>query len=130
MVIVDSSVWILFFQARASPEHLEVDRLLMQGEVLMLGVIVAELLQGARTERELASLHQRLTSLPYAQETQEAWTRVGRLSYQLLQRGVTITLVDLLIADLAKEYACPVYTLDEHFKQMPGVVLHEASAAS
>lgn len=129
MVIVDSSVWVQFFQARGSAEHLEVDKLLSEGQVLMTGAIVAELLQGARNQRELEALDQRLGALPYLQETREVWTRIGHLSYQLRRRGVVIALVDLLIAALAIENACPVYTLDEHFRQIPGVRLHELGAA-
>ena len=126
MLIVDSSVWIQAFRVDASFEGREVDRLLARGDVGMVGVVLAEVLQGARSAQEFESLRIRFMAIPYLEETQETWVRVGNLSYQLRQRGQAIGIVDLLIAALALEHGCAVYTLDEHFQRIPGLELHEA----
>ncbi|MCS7207406.1 MAG: PIN domain-containing protein [Dehalococcoidia bacterium] len=125
MVIVDTSVWVQFLRALGSPEHRAVDYLLAQRQVLMVGPVLAELLQGARTPQEFAPLQSRLIALPYATETHGTWLRVAELSYQLRQRGQKVGLTDLLIAALAIEHDCPVYTLDAHFQRIPGVRLYE-----
>ena len=65
-----------------------------------------------------------LTALPYYEVTRSTWSRAGDLSAQLLRRGVTLPLSDLVIAALALEQACHVYSLDTHFKKIPGLRLY------
>ena len=95
----------------------------------MVGVVLAEILQGARSPQEFDDLHGRLSVLPYVEATQETWARVGALSFQLRQRGQMVALVDLLIAALALEHGHQVYTLDEHFQRVPELRLHEAGVS-
>ena len=125
MVIVDSSVWIQAFRRSSPQERFEVDRLLAQGEALIVGPVFAEVLQGARNSQEFDSLRDRLSALPYQEETIETWVRVGSLSYQLRRRGVALALVDVLIAALAIEGEHSLYTLDDHFQRVPGLKLHK-----
>jgi predicted nucleic acid-binding protein len=54
---------------------------------------------------------------------------MGDLSAQLLRKGVTLPLSDLLIAVLAIEYGCRLYSLDTHFKKIPGVTLYPPARA-
>lgn len=128
MVIVDTSVWIRALRPGASPERQEVDQLLRQRDVAMVGPVLAEVLQGARSRHEFEELQIRLTSLPYFAETRETWIRVGDLSYQLRQHGMSLALVDVLIAALALEQGCEVYTFDEHFQRVPGLNLYQPEA--
>ncbi|MBI2935391.1 MAG: PIN domain-containing protein [Chloroflexi bacterium] len=125
MVIIDTLVWVQTLRAGASAEQREVDKLLAQGEVVMVGAILAEVLQGARSQREFEDLRGRLTALPYVAETKETWTMVGAFSYQLRQQGATLVLVDLLIAALALEGDHRLYTLDDHFQRVPGLRLYK-----
>ncbi|MBI4201219.1 MAG: PIN domain-containing protein [Chloroflexi bacterium] len=129
MVIVDTSVWVQFLRVKGSVEHLELDRLLAEGDAVMVGGVLAEILQGARSQQEFDGLNERLSALPYLEATQETWVRVGALSYQLRQRGVMVALGDLLIAALALEHDHQVYTLDEHFQRVPGLRLYEVGAS-
>ena len=48
-VIVDTSVWIQFFNAPQSKEKTEVDKLLTNNQVVIVGIVVSELLQGTRS---------------------------------------------------------------------------------
>ncbi|MDO8530627.1 MAG: PIN domain-containing protein [Dehalococcoidia bacterium] len=124
MVIVDTSIWLQFFRLQPSSVKKEMDRLRASGEIAVVGVVLAEVLQGARTEREAEQLRAGLRGFPYLEETQGTWVRVGELSHQLRQKGVTVSIMDLLIAALALEHGCEVYTLDEHFERVPGLTLH------
>ena len=90
----------------------------------MVGPVLAEVIQGARSQEELEWLRRRLSALPFALETEETWVRVGRLSHQLRRQGSTVGLVDLLIASLALEHGHQVYTLDHHFQRVPGLRLY------
>jgi predicted nucleic acid-binding protein len=63
MVIVDSSVWIDYFNGREIPEVAKLDRLL-ETELLGVGdLILAEVLQGFRQEKDYQTAKRLLTSL-------------------------------------------------------------------
>ena len=126
MVIVDTSVWIQAFTARSTAEHKELDGLLNQNQVVMVGPVLAEILQGARSLEEFNRLRVRLAALPYAAATRETWDQSGALSYQLRQQGNPVGLVDLLISALALEHDHQLYTLDNHFHRVPGLKLYSA----
>jgi predicted nucleic acid-binding protein len=124
MVIADTSVWIPFFNRPGSPEKAALDVLIDADEVVLVGVVLAELLQGCRASSERETLSEALLALPYYEVTQSTWSQTGDLSAQLLRRGVTLPLSDLIIAALAIEHHCQVYSLDTHFKKIPGVRLY------
>ncbi len=121
MVIVDTSVWLQFLKSGEAAVRSEMNLLRAQDEIAMVGVVMAELLQGARSQAELEQLSGWLTALPYVAETQETWLRVGSLSFQLSRRGIAVPMPDLLIAALAVQHGHDLYTLDEHFQRMPGL---------
>jgi predicted nucleic acid-binding protein len=63
MVIVDSSVWIDYFNGRDNPEVAKLDRLL-ETELLGVGdLILAEVLQGFRQDKDYQTAKRLLTSL-------------------------------------------------------------------
>lgn len=128
MVIADTSVWIPFFNRPDSPEKAALDLLIDADEVALVGVVLAELLQGCRTQSERDSLSDALLALPYHEVTQSTWLQAGDLSVHLLRRGVTLPLSDLIIAALAIERDCRVYSLDTHFKKIPGLRLYSSAS--
>ncbi len=128
MVVVDTSVWVQFLRVKSSPEHLELARLLRQRKVAMVGPVLAEVIQGAKDRREFDHLSELLQKLPYVDESQGTWSRVGTLAHILRQRGRSVAMIDLVIAALAIENDCSVYTLDEHFQRIPGLKLHKVGA--
>ena len=128
MVIVDTSVWIQAFRVSPSSERRELDGLLTQDQVVMVGPVLAEILQGARNVEEFELLRIRLAALPYAAATLETWEHTGALSYQLHQQGNPVGLVDLLISALALEHDHQLYTLDDHFLHVPGLKLYSAGS--
>ena len=52
MILVDSSVWIDYFNGRITPETDMLDKLLGQQRVLTGDLILAEVLQGFRSEKD------------------------------------------------------------------------------
>lgn len=124
MIIADTSVWIPFFNRPDSPEKTALDLLIDADEVALVGVVLAELLQGCRTLSERNTLAEALLALRYYEVTRSIWLRTGDLSALLLRKGVTLPLSDLVIAAVAIEHGCSVYSLDTHFKKIPGVHLY------
>ncbi|MCD6318232.1 PIN domain-containing protein [Candidatus Aerophobetes bacterium] len=123
-VIVDTSVWIQFFNSPQSKEKAELDKLLNSNQVVVAGVIVSELLQGSRSQKDYGDIEDKITVLPYVEVSKDTWIEVGKTSFKLRKQGVTLPLTDILIATLAKENNLEVYTLDPHFKKIPKVKLY------
>ena len=125
MVVVDSDIWIHYLRRPDTPPGRELVGLIDTDQVMMVGVVLAEVLQGARNERESSQLLSWLEVFPYAGETRETWARVGQLSMFLRQQGQAVPLTDLAVAAVALENDFEVYTLDEHFQRVPGLKLHQ-----
>ncbi len=123
-VVVDTSQWVQYFRVAASAEAAEVRRLLALGEVVMVGVVYAELLCGARDETQFRALDEQLDALPFFEMTNTIWRDTGRILSDLQRRGLTIPLPDAAIAALALEHGVQVYTRDDHFQRIPGLELH------
>jgi hypothetical protein len=54
MILIDSSLWIDFFNGTKSPETDKLDRLLYSGLLLVGDLNLAEVLQGFRTKSDAA----------------------------------------------------------------------------
>lgn len=124
MVVADTSVWIPFFTDPGSPEKRAIDDLIDARDLALVGVVLAELLQGCRTPKESEEVLDAVTALNFLETTFSAWRRAGELSASLRRKGITIPLTDLTIAALALEHRCQIFTLDPHFDRIPGVSLY------
>jgi predicted nucleic acid-binding protein len=113
-VLVDSSVWIEFFR-KNEPYHGIVGKLMDDEQIVCCGVILAELMQGAKSDKELAVLEDFLQIFTFIHETPELWAAAGKLSHKLRRKGVTVGLSDCFIAVAAASAKVPVATLDSHF---------------
>ncbi len=123
-VIIDTSVWVNALRVRNSPERHEVDDLLALDRARMVGIVLAEVIRGARDEGDYGRLLEELSAIDFVPETRATWTAAGRLLFELGQRGNRIPLPDALIAAHALEGGHEVYTLDGHFQGVPGLKLH------
>jgi predicted nucleic acid-binding protein len=122
-ILVDTTVWIEFFRARSKiGDHLEM--LLLENAVSTCGVVMFEVLQGIKSEGEKNKILGVLASLPYVEMTKKLWHRAADLSIRLKKNGVNLPLSDILIAAIAAENDLSVYTLDNHFKQIPNLKLY------
>jgi len=118
-VLIDTSVWIAYFQAHAPTGVLEkVDALLSDGDIFVPKVVMAELIQGAHSEKDIAVIREFVEAFTIIGESVNTWLEAGKLSFALKKKGKTINLSDCYIAILAKEYMCSVLTLDKHFREI------------
>ena len=124
MIIADSSIWIDFQRDPGSEAGRELDRLLDADEVVMVGPVLTEVLQGARSEGELEFFSSHLTALSFLETSQETWVRAGALNYQLKQSGKMLSVGDLVISTLALQHDVPVYSLNGDFDRVPGLRRH------
>ena len=124
-VVIDTSEWAQYFRVGGSPEAKEVRRLLTARNVVMVGVVYAELLRGARNQSQFRILEEELDALPFVEMSKETWKRAGRLLGDLQRQGLAIPLPDALIAALALEHRLRVFTRDNHLRRVPDLELHE-----
>lgn len=115
-VLIDTSIWIAYLQARA-PKHIAelVDEHLSMSDIYVPKIVIAELIQGAHSEKDLAVIREFLEAFHVIGEGEDTWFKAGNLSYALKKKGKTVNLADCYIAVMAKEHDCSVMTLDKHF---------------
>ena len=68
-----------------------------------------------------------MTALPFLETTLTTWIEAGRIGYSLRRKGLTIPTTDLIIASLALDNNCLVFTLDPHFDKIPHIKLYKES---
>jgi predicted nucleic acid-binding protein len=93
--------------------------------VVTAGIVLTELLQGAKVKEEFKAILENMVALPMLKTTTDTWIEAGRTSFALRRKGITIPITDLIIAALALENECQILTLDPHFKKIPGVSLYK-----
>lgn len=102
MYLVDSSAWIEFLRpGGAQAVKARVREILGREEACCCGVVVLEVLRGAKTDKDWAALHEALTALPQIQLDEAVVSRAARWGFRLDRRGATFSTTDLLIAAAA-----------------------------
>jgi predicted nucleic acid-binding protein len=116
-VLVDTSFWIEFFRQH-EPCYGLVSKLIDDEKVICCGLVLAELMQGAKSDKELAVLDDFLHVFSFIPETPELWAAAGKLSARLRRKGITVGLSDCFIAMAAAAAKVQVASLDSHFETL------------
>ena len=123
-ILVDTSVFIEFFKGHSRISK-AVSDLLQQNRVVTTGIVIAELLQGMRNIREELSFEYLLADLYSIEVSTNIWIKAGRTALSLRKKGITLPLTDVAIAVLSIENNLRVFTLDKHFRQVPGIKIYK-----
>ena len=121
-VIADTCIWIEFFRSKSEISD-RLKNFIANNLVVGTGVILAELLQGVKTNREREIVIDIFNTLEYIEVTKEIWIESGNLSNKLRSRGQTIPLSDIVVACCAKKYHYHIYTIDKHFQDIPEIIV-------
>ena len=113
--LVDTSAWIQYLNLPDFPQGHAIRKWLERGHAHTTGLIVAELIQGARNERDLEAIDIIAETAVVLEPTTTTWMTAGRLSRDLRKKGLTIPLQDCLLAVLAVDHGLKLFTLDRHF---------------
>lgn len=114
-VLVDTSAWVEFLNAHDSPEQRAVVRLLEgEDDVCTCGVIVAEVLQGLRRDRDRREIERLFGQMTLLEATGlEPYVEAAALYRALRRRGTTVrSTIDCLIAVLASRNGCAILARD------------------
>jgi len=120
MIVVDTSVWVDYFNGLASPETDRLDVLLASELVLVGDLILAETLQGFESERDFQRARQLLGALPFADMGGRDVALAAAQNYRTLRkRGVTVRkTIDVLIATFCIAHGHPLLHRDRDFDAM------------
>ncbi len=119
MVVVDTSVWIDFFNNPEMEGNSRLEELIRdQNRAAICGVILQEILQGIREQKSFDLTRQRLLFLPFLESTREVHLLAASIYRDLRKRGVTVPSVDAAIAAIAIHHGFPLFTRDDHFTEI------------
>ncbi|MFC1825429.1 PIN domain-containing protein [Thermodesulfobacteriota bacterium] len=125
MTIVDTCVWIEFFRNTGSELTLHLKSLLRERRVVMVGIVLAEILQGIKSKKEANIVRQSFKTIPYQEMTREIWEKSGEMSAAFRKKGVNLPLSDLIIAASALYGGYEIFTIDPHFEKIRVLNLHK-----
>ena len=116
MVLVDTSVWIEFFQNPESQATLTLSALIKRhNRVALCGIVLQEILQGIRVRKSYELTRERLLKFPFVETNRDTWLLAASLYRDLRAKGITLPPVDVTIAAIAIQNDIELYTSDNHF---------------
>jgi predicted nucleic acid-binding protein len=117
MVLVDSSVWVAYFNGQITAETDYLHRILGTEPVAIGDLILTEVLQGFRRDSDYRKAKELLTSLTVYELLGERMAIKAADNYrQLRQRGITIRkTADVIIATYCIEHGLHLLYADRDF---------------
>lgn len=123
MIVVDTSVWIDVLNDAPSPKAKRCTELIESGEpIAITDVVLTEVLQGLRSEREARLVERHLRAFPILRLEDLADFVLAAALYRSARRaGVTIRkTLDCLIAAPCVRTGAPILHADEDFDRLAG----------
>ncbi len=117
MILVDSSVWIDYFNGQTSPETNKLDNLLGVEPLAIGDIILAEVLQGFRSDSDYKQAKQLFSSLTiFNMLGAEQAIKAADNFRALRKKGITIRkTADVIIATYCIEMNHPLLFADKDF---------------
>jgi hypothetical protein len=133
-VVVDTSVWSLALR-RSNPDPqsrvvAELERLIREYQVAMLGPVRQELLSGVRDPAQFDRLRVKLGAFPDMALVAEDFETAAQFFNTCRAVGIQGSNTDFLICAAAFRRNLSIFTLDQdfsRFREHVGIVLHEAA---
>jgi len=120
MVLVDTSVWVDYFNGLETPRTERLDQLLGSGRLLTGDLILAELLQGFAKDADYRTARRLLLELPCAELVgRDNALRAADYYRRLRKRGVTVRkTIDVLIGTYCIQHGHELLHADRDFDSM------------
>ena len=120
MILVDTTAWIDFFAGRPRPHVATLEQLLRTEEdICICGIVLAEVLQGIRSDPEYTKTKDYFESLVFLPVTHATFLRSSQMYRALRKKGVTIRAsLDRMIASVAIEHRVPLLHNDRDFDKI------------
>jgi predicted nucleic acid-binding protein len=119
LVLIDTCIWVPFFNRPQSDEKRVVDELLDEDRAALTGPVLAEVLCGCRRDAQADWVASTLRGLHFLEPSWDDWRATARIHRHLIVRGHQLPLTDLSLAATAIRRECSVYSTDPHFDLIP-----------
>ena len=123
-VLLDTSVWVDALRGKTFDIVTVTQRLLNDDRVLTCGPVIFEIKRGLRPpeQKKILPLFNAITRLSI---DETVWDAAGELDALLRKKGITIPPMDVIIAQVCLHHKVSLFTLDEHFRSVPGLKMFE-----
>ena len=129
MFLIDSSAWIEYLRPTGSKKVKErVREVLEKEEAVICGIVVVEILRGAKDDKVFKLLKETLLSLPQIPINDEVIEKAAQWGYTLNRKGKTVSTTDLFIAAAASEKVVVLHA-DSDFEIMASLGLRQEKLA-
>lgn len=119
MVLVDTCVWSqVLRRQKVSDDHVarELQELISEMRVQMVGPVRQELLSGVREKKQFLNLRDHLRAFPDLLLSEEDFETAAELFNRCRSKGVQGSNTDFLLCALTIRHDLAIFTVDEHFK--------------
>lgn len=120
-VLVDTSVWSLALRRQKSSQQKVIrllEDLVEQGSAVLSGIVLQEILQGIKHRDQFLKLKSHFSAFTLLEPERSTYEQAAELYSKCRGKGITLSTVDCLIAAVAIENECALFTLDEDFTVM------------
>ncbi len=120
MILVDSSVWIDYFNGRKTAATERLDSSLGNIPIIMGDLILAEVLQGFQRDKDFETAKNMLLGMPFMTMGGMELALESATNYRLLRKnGVTVRkTIDVMIGTFCIHYQLPLLHDDRDFDPM------------
>ena len=117
LFLVDTSIWLdVLPRSSVRPALSEgISELLLADEVATMGMVLLELLSGARTRKEWERLRDLLGALHRLLVADGDWEEAAGMGFERRRQGLSVPSTDLLIGAVAIRAGASVVHRDHHF---------------
>lgn len=123
MFLIDSSAWIEYLRPNGSKKAKDrVREILEKDNAVSCGIVVVEILRGAKDKKIFQLLKETLSSLAQIQIDETVIERAAEFGFRLDRKAKNVSTTDLFIAAAAYEKDAVVLHLDSDFETIASVV--------
>lgn len=101
----------------------KLETLIKRDAVSICGIVLYELFQGLKDGNKKREIGDAFKGLRYIEMHEDTWKGAGVLAKDMKRTGITLPPSDIFLAQLSIENNCKIFTIDSHFKRIPGISL-------
>ncbi len=120
MILVDSSVWIDYFNGRETDKTDWLDSAIGNKHIIVGDLILTEILQGFQSDNDFKTAKNLLLKFPFIEMVGQELAIKSALNYRFLRKkGVTVQkTIDVMIGTFCIHYQCSLLHDDRDFDPM------------
>ena len=120
-LLADTNVFIKL-ERGSKEEKASIRSIMSKNDVIVCGVVRAELVHGARSDKNRREIQDFLDLYRPLDLESADWRFLGDQLYTYKMGGFTVPFTDAVIASIGMKYDIPVWANDKHFDMMKSVI--------